>query len=212
MATRKRQLRARAALNLDLFRPDTIQVPAPATIHTKIRQQAERVQGVANLLETDPTASLARLPSEEEMGRLFDHYNWMYFRGRLRRPKIEYSNRMTMAGAFIPDQRVIKISRRYHEIFPEEIADTLKHEMIHLLHMKHDSAFKSEAERIGASIKARTHPSLQRPPRYVYECPRCKTDFPRQKRLVMASCGYCSKGGKYDARFKLVLKSSPGRK
>lgn len=212
MAISKRQLKARAALNLDLFRPDTMQVPAPATIHTKIRQQAERVHELANLLETDRTVGVTQLPSEEELGRLFDHYNWMYFRGRLKRPRIEYSSRMTMAGVFIPSQRLIRISRRYHEIFPEEIADTLKHEMIHLVHMSHNSAFKSEAERIGASIKARTHPSLQRPPRYIYECPRCKTEFPRQKRLVMASCGYCSKGGKYDARFKLLLKRSPGRK
>jgi len=205
MGTRnKRHLRAASSLNLDLFKPETIQVPAPATLYSKINQFAEAPLA-ASLLDRQFPVTADQLPSEEALSQMFDHYNWLYFRGRLRRPRIEYSSRMTTAGAFFPRLKLIRISRRYHELFPEEIADTLKHEMLHLVHLRHDARFQAEAKRIGASVKARTHPLLGRPPRYVYECPKCGTDFPRQKRLVMASCGYCSKRGQYDKRYKLVL-------
>lgn len=201
-----------AALNLDLFHPDTVVVPAPATLYSRIRQYAETDDETAALADEHREIFNTELPSDKDIYHLFDRYNWMYFNGRLPRPRIEYSNRMTTAGAFIPSRRLIKIGRKYHEIFPEEVADTLKHEMIHLVHLKHDAAFKNEAARIGASVKARSHPSLRRPPRYVYECPGCSMEYPRQKRLVMASCGYCSQSGKYDARFKLRLKRSQARR
>ena len=212
MASSRRKNRSSSTINLDLFYPDTIRVPAPATLHTKIRAEAERHCEAAARLEETPGPVTTDLPTEEELYRLFDRYNWTYFRGRLRRPTIQYSDRMTMAGAYLPDQRIIKIGRRYHRLFPEEIMDTLKHEMIHLVHLKHDSVFKAEAGRIGASVKARSHPSLGRPPKYLYECQQCRTEFPRQKRLVLASCGYCSPGGNYDVRVKLVLKTRVNKK
>ncbi|MEA3297235.1 MAG: hypothetical protein U9R56_05165, partial [candidate division Zixibacteria bacterium] len=104
-----------------------------------------------------------------------------------------------------PNRKVIKIGRKYHEIFLGEIADTLKHEMIHILHFHHDRAFKTEANRIGASIRARTHPLLRKSPRYVYECRHCGRRYPRQKQFRMASCGVCTSGKKYDPRYKLSL-------
>jgi len=211
MGNSRRKNRASASINLDLFQPVAIRVPAPATLYTKIRAEAERHCEAAARLEASATPQPAELPTEDELYRLFDQYNWTYFRGQLRRPTIQYSDRMTMAGAYLPEQRIIRISRRYHRLFPEEITDTLKHEMIHLIHLKHDARFKAEAGRVGASVKARTHPSLGRPPKYVYECRECRTEFPRQKRLVLASCGYCSPRGRYDVRFKLVLKKRAAR-
>ena len=208
MTRTKRQLKALAALNLDLFESDTIRVPAPATLYSRISQVSEPSREVAALADDHRDAFGGRLPSAEELYQLFDRYNWMYFCGRLPRPKIEYSTRMTTAGAYFPARRLIKIGRKYHDLFPEEIADTLKHEMIHLVHLKHNSHFKAEAARIGASVRAQSHPSLCRPPRFVYECPGCGMEYPRQKRLVMASCGSCSPGGKFDERFKLRLKLS----
>ena len=212
MERKRRKNRATSSLNLDLFRADTLSVPAPATLHTRIRNEAARHRETAARLEAKHASDIKKLPTEKELYRLFDRCNWIYFRGKLPRPTIEYSDRMTMAGAFIPDQRLIRISRRYHQLFPEEIIDTLKHEMIHLVHLKHDNFFKAEAERVGASVRARWHPSLTRPPKYLYHCPQCATEFPRQKRLVMASCGYCSPRGKYDVRFKLILKRQANKK
>jgi hypothetical protein len=41
------------------------------------------------------------------------------------------------------------------------------------------------------------------PPRYTYRCPACNAEYPRARRLRMASCGRCSRH--YDARFRLAL-------
>ncbi len=204
----KRQLKALAALNLDLFESDLVAVPAPATLYTVINQQAEAPAEVAALADEHRQTFGTDLPTDEELYHLFDRYNWMYFGGSLPRPQIEYSNRMTTAGAYFPARKLIRIGRKYHELFPEEVVDTLKHEMIHILYLNHGAKFKSEASRIGASVRAQSHPSLRRPPKYVYECPGCLMEYPRQKRFVMASCGKCSPGGKYDRRFKLALKYS----
>lgn len=150
----------------------------------------------------------SELPAVASLYQLFDRFNFLYFKGMLPPPKIEYSNRLTCAGSYNLDLRIIKISRKYHRLFPEEIEDTLKHEMIHLLHYKHNAAFKTEAKRIGASLMAKTHPSLRRQPKYLYTCPACGLEYPRQKRLHMSSCGDCSENKKYDEHFKLKLLKS----
>jgi len=203
MKQNKRQLKAMTVLNLDLFQSEVLTLPAPATIYAEIdRQRENRILSDESLQsKTKPT----ELPSLEELYSLFDRYNWMYFEGRLPRVKIEYSKRMSMAGAYYPGRKLIRIGQKYHNIFPEEVSDTLKHEMIHIIYMKHDTDFKAEAKRIGTSLKARYHPDLEREPKYLYHCDGCGTKYPRQKRLVMASCGNCSSGGVYDERFKLKL-------
>jgi SprT-like protein len=151
--------------------------------------------------------SSAELPSEDELRALFDRFNDEFFGGRLPSVRIEYSSRMQRsAGSYHPTDKIIRIGRRYHELFPEEVEDTLKHEMIHILHLRHNAAFKREAERIGTSVRAQSHPSLGRPPKYIYVCPGCGREYPRQKRLRMASCGQCSRTRRYDERFKLRLK------
>ena len=213
MANSRKQRKAAAALNLDLFMPEDLTPPAPATFHTRIREEQQKMRTVRQdapvvSLDLSPGELTNELPSVDELYRLFDRYNWMYFDGRLPRVKIEYSNRMLSAGAYYVREKLIKIGRKYHQVFPQDIVDTLKHEMIHIIHFRHDAAFKKEAKRIGASVKAQYHPSLRKPARYVYECPGCRMEYPRQKRVRMASCGKCSYRGRFDPRFKLRLKSS----
>jgi len=198
-----------AVLNYDLFQPECITPPPPATMHTKLREQSQLSPSAQIEL---PRGSSTRLPSEQELYRMYDLINWLYFGGRLQRVKIEYSRRMTSAGSYHADQKLIRIGRKYHELFPDEIGDTLKHEMLHIKHFRHDAVFRKEARRIGASVSAQSHPLLQKPPRYIYICPGCGREYARQKRLVMASCGKCSKGGKFDKRYKLVLWKSLARK
>jgi predicted SprT family Zn-dependent metalloprotease len=111
------------------------------------------------------------------------------------------------AGLYVRDRGEIVISEKYHQLFPQDIDDTLKHEMIHLIHFNHDANFRREARRIGASFRARSHPSLRLPPRYIYQCPVCGAEYPRRKRLRMASCGSCSPN-RFNPKFKLILKSS----
>jgi predicted SprT family Zn-dependent metalloprotease len=202
MAKLTRQLKALAALNLDLFRHPVMTPPAPATLYTKITKHAREVRTSVELETRVPVAS--QLPTVTELQRMFDEYNWLYFNGKLHPVRIEYSTRMNSAGSYTPGQKLIKIGRKYHELFPEEVADTLKHEMIHLIHLNHDKAFRLEAKRLGTSIKARSHPSLRRPPKYVYICPKCGKEYPRQKRLWMSSCAVCCPS-RFDPRYKLRL-------
>jgi len=147
------------------------------------------------------------LPLLDNLYQMYDIYNREYFGDRLPRVKISYSRRMLAAGGWFPQEREIKISEKYHALFPDEVYDTLKHEMLHIIHPRHDRPFQRAARRVGASLRATEHPALRRPPNYIYICPSCRAEYPRRKRLRMASCGKCSKG-LYDERFKLVLRKS----
>jgi len=182
----RRQKAALAAMNYNLFGIERAEPPPEETVFE----------------------SFVDLPPVSVLDRLFELYNRKYFDGALPPVTIEYSDRMMAAGAYFPSRKLIRIGRKYHTLFPGELTDTLKHEMIHIRHFKHDAAFKAEAERLGASVRAKSHPSLRKPPRYVYTCPNCKRDYPRQKRLRMASCGTCTTGRKFDPRFKLKLKKT----
>ncbi len=154
-----------------------------------------------------------QLPSATELQAMFDLYNSLHFDDQLPRARVEYSRRMEhTAGLCIPARLLIRIGWKYHTLFPDEVVDTLKHEMIHLKHRHHDRAFRVEAARLNVSLKARSDPRLQRPARYVYRCPGCGANFRRQKRLIMASCGKCSVGGRFDERFKLILSDSARRR
>lgn len=159
-----------------------------------------------------PEEALTPLPEVEELYRQFDIFNMVHFKGKLPRVRIKYSDRMLIAGSYTPSQRIIKIGRKYHEIFREEIEDTLLHEMIHIIYPNHDARFKALAHRLGVSIKARAHPDLRAPYKYLYVCPVCGKEYPRRKRYRMASCGICSRGHGFDPRCKLVLTDSKAKK
>lgn len=211
MTRSRKQLKALGALNLDLFKTECLAPPAPATIHSRIREHACRVT-LPEPSKTEPQPGADGLPSVAELYRRFDAFNWLYFQGKLPRPVIQYSSRMSSAGSYTPNGRIIKIGRKYHELFPQDIDDTLKHEMIHIIHFYHDAAFRKEARRIGASMRARSHPALARPAKYLYQCPGCQRTFPRQKQLRQSSCGYCSESGRFDPRYKLRLIESLAQK
>ncbi len=206
MSIIKKLKKALKGINYDLFKPEIITPPAPATIDHKIRLATEEY--LTRAVEAVKSIPKSKLPTVLELYQMFDRFNMIYFEGKLPRVTIEYSNRMTSAGSYTPKLKLIKISHKYHHIFPEDIGDTLKHEMIHIIHLNHNKAFKDFAKKIGASVKAKSHPSLRMPPRYIYACPNCKMEYPRQKRLVMASCGKCSKGRRFDKRYKLQLVKS----
>lgn len=190
------------SLNYDLFQHETLGAPAPATLYTKILQDAARPLQIVTPPVRLPSQSL---PSIAELYRIYDELNWLYWGGKLPSVTIKYSKRMLSAGSYTPSSKLIKLGQKYHELFPHELADTLKHEMIHILHYYHDAKFKAEAERVGTSVKATYHPSLRRPPKFVYECPNCRREYPRHKRMRMHSCGSCS-GRRFEIRYKLRLK------
>ncbi len=196
----KRKLIKRAfrALNLDLFNLVQAKPPVPVPDIKILSHDKD------NNRKTVLKEPLKTLPTIEILYQMFDRLNLLYWDGKLPRVRIAYSKRMFSAGSYTPIHKLIKIGVKYHDIFPEDLTDTLKHEMIHILHFKHDTDFKREAKRVGTTLKARGHPSLRKTPRYNYICPNCGLLYPRQKRFRMASCGKCS-NGKFNTRFKLKL-------
>lgn len=154
--------------------------------------------------------SASALPSIAELYQRYELYNKRHFSDNLPEADISYSNRLLAAGICYPVEKKIKIGVRYHQLFTGEVYDTLLHEMIHLINPTHDRHFRATARLVGAPLNARYHPDLRRPARYLYRCPGCGAEFPRQRRLRESSCGPCSGGG-FNSRFKLRLVDSASR-
>ncbi|HDS01978.1 MAG TPA: M48 family peptidase [candidate division Zixibacteria bacterium] len=150
------------------------------------------------------TQQTVRLPDEKALSRIYDTLNYRYFDGKLPKVKIEWSSRMRIAGKCYVEHRLIKLGRKYHEYFPDEVEDTLKHEMIHILYPNHGKEFKREAERLGATRYAKEYPGGKSPHKYIYICPSCGQKYYRHRRMYNCSCGICSIRG-YDPRYKLKL-------
>jgi len=178
--TKKRQREALSEVNIDLFSPENLSA----------------------ICITDP--STANLPSEDELYRMFESLNRQHFDNTLPRPTIEWSTRMKHAGKCEMKAGIIRLGRAYHEHYPEDVVDTLKHEMIHLIHPNHGPEFHREAKRIGTSRYARNYPGMLKGMKYIYKCPTCGTEYPSRKMLRMRSCGKCS-GGKFNRTHKLVF-------
>jgi len=146
------------------------------------------------------------LPDECELARRFVQFNLRYFNGRLPAAIVRWSARMRIAGTCDRQGKVITLSRPYHLHFPDDVDDTLKHEMLHLRLPHHDDAFRREAERIGATVHCKDYPGLHPRARYIYVCPSCETVFHRSRKERLY-CGRCSRS-RLDSRFILVLRSN----
>ena len=157
--------------------------------------------------QTDLFSPLAApLPDPEELARRYAEFNLRYFENTLPPVTLKWSKRMRIAGTCDSRRRIITLSHTYHTHFPNDVDDTLKHEMIHLRCPHHDAAFRREAARIGTSVHCRDYPELHPRARFVYVCPTCSTEYPRVKRAQLY-CGRCARRG-FDPRFKLILRTS----
>lgn len=203
--SKRRLLRSIARLiNYDLFDVILHEDPPRTGKNESHSSPAPVVPAQERRIPAEVAPQSRELPPVKELYRLFDLYNAIHFENTLPPATVEYSTRMLSAGSCEPLRRRIKIGVRYHQVFREELVDTLKHEMIHLVHYRHDKHFKAKAAEMGVPVHARFHPDLRRPPRFLYQCPVCRTQYPRQRRLRETSCGLCS-GDAYDSRFKLRL-------
>lgn len=146
----------------------------------------------------------ADLPDVEELQLRFQRFNVEFFKSKLPNATIRWSTRMRIAGTCHRHRALITLSRPYHERFPQDVDDTLKHEMIHLRYAGHGPAFKREAQRVGASIHCREYEGIHPRAKYVYACPTCWREFRRTKPGELF-CGRCSKG-RLVPQYRLVLK------
>lgn len=148
--------------------------------------------------------SMAALPDEAELQRRFDWLNETLFKSRLPSASIRWSTRMRIAGTCQRQRLLITLSRPYHERFPQDIDDTLKHEMIHLRYAGHGPAFRREAQRVGASVHCREYDGIHPKARLVYACPNCWREYRRMKPAELY-CGRCARG-RLLPQFRLMLK------
>lgn len=153
----------------------------------------------------------------------FEQLNQAHFDGFLDPPVLRWNSRLrSSAGRFVPGSRrfvleappAIEIAAYLLEEKDAHalIEDTLGHEMIHYwLWLRrrpygHTPEFWNKMDQMGVS-RYNTVPR-SRPYRHVYRCVSCGKEFPARKKLGPMACAYCCKqyaGGKFDARFKLVL-------
>lgn len=148
------------------------------------------------------------LPADHELELAFRGLVAEYYPGKKVDFRVEWSDRMSRsAGLCYYRKGVIRLSLRYHRVFPQEILNTLKHELIHAAGvLGHGRKFLSEARRLGCDVKARPMPG--RPYKWVYACPACGLEV-KTRRRVDYSCGRCSR--RWNPRFRLVLKGPAAR-
>ncbi len=216
MSCVKKQMPQIKENNFDLFDPVNIfpelQVsPEPATPVLPSPDLATPVPTISELvipgsIVSEVELSSKELPTVAGLYEIFDRLNIKYFKNQIPRLNIKYSKRMYIAGSFSPLKNEIKIGWKYHTIFRDDIEDTMAHEMIHYFFPNHGRRFKDMANNLGVSLKAKEHPDLRLNCKYLYYCPNCDREYPRRKRLRMASCGKCSSGRHFNSRFKLKLK------
>ncbi len=133
-----------------------------------------------------------KLPTEVELRALYTRLNVEHFASRLPEAVITWSTRMrSSAGICYPTRRLIRLSVRYCETYPQDLVPVLLHEMIHLLHPDHGRAFKAEAARVGALLHARpTSAAEQRPWRWFAQCPHCSRHWLYRNRRKLF-CRHC---------------------
>ena len=150
------------------------------------------------------TGTQTVLPDEAELQRRFARFNIDLFKSKLPAATIRWSGRMRIAGTCHRHRALITLSRPYHERFPDDVDDTLKHEMIHLRYAGHGPAFRREAQRVSASIHCREYDGIHPRAKLIYACPACWREFHRAKPGDLY-CGRCSRG-RLQPQFRLILK------
>lgn len=153
--------------------------------------------------ERERAEVLARLWEE------FRHLNDEHFGGSLALTEIRLSTRKQYGGYYMKARGLIVLSWQAHRDHGwDETLNTFRHEVAHIVHQDHSAAFWELAYRLGctrrhaASPLNRTHGYC----RYTYECPSCKAQVFRRKRLTKSSCGRCD--SKFNPAYQMKLVSS----
>jgi len=175
--------------------------------------------------------SLSLKESEEyykKIKSVFHELNAKHFNSELPEPEFFINSRLRSAlGRFKPPaflsfrRKSLQTIEIAAYLFENENADVhlqqlLAHEMIHYWlwftgrPYGHTAEFKKMMNTIGAT---RYNPIPKQSTRaLVYQCPGCLAEVVRKRQITSHACANCCKKyskGKYDKRFKLILKPSP---
>jgi SprT protein len=134
--------------------------------------------------------------------------------------RVEWNSLLkTSAGRADYRQKLILLNPLLFE-HPAEIDRTLRHELAHILAqfragrrriLPHGDEWRAACRDLGIGGEKRCHnlpfPARRYPPRFIYQCPNCRQDFPRVRRVSRAvaclACCRAHNGGEFDARFRL---------
>jgi predicted SprT family Zn-dependent metalloprotease len=133
------------------------------------------------------------LPDVAELQMMFAQFNWMHFNGEIPAFKIVYNARFSnVAGRIGYKPPVIELSPKHLRGKPEDLRQTLLHEMIHAwLHARgensnHTPAFKKKMRELGLTsiyhdlgTAAPMNPSNKR---YLLRCEKCGMELLRRRR------------------------------
>lgn len=136
----------------------------------------------------------------------FDRLNALHFDGSLKTPAIVISKRKSCGGYYqVARHRIVLSWQAYQEYGWEEVLNTFRHEVAHIVHFNHSRAFWELAHKLGVTRRYASRPKQPplTPHKYVYECVVCHRRLYRNRRLVKASCGSCDKV--YNPRYALRL-------
>ena len=153
----------------------------------------EKQYGVKDFAKTDATLKV-----------MYNHYNKTLFNNRLPRiVTVCWSNRLTSAAGNCWQGRnigtaKINISTFYHSKYPEDLKNTLVHEMIHVLYprAKHNQAFVNammQINNLDKDLNVTVNSKEAALIRYVYKCTNCGTLYTRANRIDTRThtCGKC---------------------
>ena len=137
--------------------------------------------------------------------------------------RVRWNPRLTScAGRADYRRKLVVLNPRLRDFGAQEIDQTLRHELAHLLAQAragrrriapHGIEWRRACRDLGIAGEARCHtlplPVSRRAPRFLYKCPNCATSFPRVRRLRRAvACLACCRTynrGRFHARFQLRL-------
>src|ERR1035437_2540828 len=140
--------------------------------------------------------------------------------------RVEWNGRLrTCAGRADSRHSLISLNPRLHEHAVAEIDRTFRHELAPLLAQfgagrrripPHGAEWRQACRDLGISDETRCHslpfPVKRRLRRYHYQCPQCRRDFPRVRRIrrttACLACCHKYNRGRFDARFRLTLRAT----
>jgi predicted SprT family Zn-dependent metalloprotease len=143
------------------------------------------------------------MPSVADLQLLFAQLNLLHFGGEIPAHRIAYNNRFSnLAGRITYKPPMIELSPKHLVGKPDELRETLLHEMIHAwLYARgenpgHTATFKKKMRELG--LKSIYHdlgtarPLNESQKRYILRCEKCTMEVLRKKKpsafLVCAKC------------------------
>ena len=136
---------------------------------------------------------------------MFARFNYAYFDGEIPAHEIAYNNRFSnVAGRITYKPPKIELSPKHLRGKPEQLRETLLHEMIHAwlfaknLNPGHTHAFKNKMRELG--LKSIYHdlgtaaPINENPKRYILRCEHCRREHLRKRKPAPAArCAWCNR-------------------